>query len=135
MSKRHIVSLSMAGLVLGGSAALAHAGGFYVPEIGPRGVAMGGAMVAQDADPSAVFHNPAGLDGLVGTSEVQVAGGVFLPDLSYFRRPLVDPSTGQMVSFDAVENSNRMAFVPYVGASFATPLPELELGFAVYAPF
>src|SRR6266542_2285588 len=126
MSIRHIVSGSVACLVVA-AAARAHAGGFYVPEIGPRGVAMGGAMVAEDVDPSAVFHNPAGLVGLSNQSEVQVAGALFLPDLSYFRRPLLDPSTGQMVSFDRVSNSNKMAFVPYVGASFATPLPELEL--------
>ncbi len=106
-----------------------------MPEIGPRGVAMGGAMVAEDVDPSAVFHNPAGLVGLHGSPEVQVAGAVFLPDLSYFRRPVLDPSTGQMLHFDRVANRNRMAFVPYVGAAFGTPWPELELGFAVYAPF
>ena len=141
MSHRHSVSATrvvLVGVALAASSfpvAVAHAGGFYVPEIGPRGVAMGGAMVAEDVDPSAIFHNPAGLVGLAGSSEVQVAGAAFLPDLSYFRRPVLDPSTGQMVNFDRVGNRNKMAFVPYVGASFATPWPGLELGFAVYAPF
>jgi long-chain fatty acid transport protein len=135
MSLRHILAGSMACLVVGSIAVRAHAGGFYVPEIGPRGVAMGGAMVSADVDPSAVFHNPAGLAGLAGRSELQLAGALFLPDLSYFRRPVLDPSTGQMVSFGRVENENRLAFVPYLGASFATPIPELTLGFAVYAPF
>jgi long-chain fatty acid transport protein len=138
MSHRHLVvtgAALAAALVSTLVPSAAYAGGFYVPEIGPRGVAMGGAMVAEDVDPSAVFHNPAGLVGLAGTSEVQLAGAAFLPDLSYFRRPLLDPSTGEMVSFDRVGNRNKMAFVPYVGASFATPWPGLELGFAVYAPF
>ncbi len=134
MSNRHLVSASLTCLVVLAPAA-ASAGGFYVPEIGPRSVAMGGAMVAEDVDPSAVFHNPAGLAGLDGSSELQVAGAVFLPDLSYFRRPLLDPSTGQMVTFDRVGNRNKMAFVPYVGASFGTPWKGLELGFAIYAPF
>jgi long-chain fatty acid transport protein len=137
MRSRPLVSSVVVALVASTALAprVARAGGFYVPEIGPRSVAMGGAMAAEDEDASAVFHNPAGLVGLVGTSSVQVAGAAFLPDLSYFRRPVLDPSTGEMVSFDRVGNRNKMAFVPYAGASFATPIAGLELGFAVYAPF
>jgi len=113
----------------------ARAGGFYVPEIGPRSVAMGGAMAAADADASAVFHNPAGLAGLGDTSEVQVAGAMVLPDLTYYRRPVLDPSTGEMLHFRPVENENRVAVVPYLGAAFASGVDDLELGLAVYAPF
>ena len=137
MNIRHLGagSLACVGVVVGWGVGVAHAGGFYVPEIGPRSVAMGGAMVAADADASAVFHNPAGLVGLLDKPEVQVAGAVFLPALSYFRRPVLDPSTGEMVRFDRVENENRMALVPYLGAAFDSGVDGLELGFAVYAPF
>jgi hypothetical protein len=82
MNIRHLVAGSLA-CIVGGGASIAHAGGFYVPEIGPRSVAMGGAMAAQDADASAVFHNPAGLVGLAGAAQLQLAGAVLLPDLSY----------------------------------------------------
>ncbi len=118
-----------------GAIGTARAGGFYVPEIGPRSVAMGGAMVTQDSDASTIFHNPAGLLGLAGDPQVQVAGAVFLPDVSYFRRPVIDPGTGDTITFGRVGNENRMAFVPYLGAAMGSGVPGLELGFAVYAPF
>jgi long-chain fatty acid transport protein len=116
-------------------AGIADAGGFYVPEIGARSVAMGGAMAAQDRDPSAIFHNPAGLAGLGDAPEVSVAGAIVLPDLSYYRRPLLDQSTGQMVYFDRVSNENKVAVVPYVGGAFASGVKNLSLGLAVYTPF
>src|SRR5690349_11879198 len=108
--------------------AIARAGGFYVPEIGARSVAMGGAMAAQDSDASTVFHNPAGLAGLGDEPEVQLASALVLPSLSYFRRPLLDPSTGEMLHFARVDNENHVAFVPYLGAALGSGVRGLELG-------
>ncbi len=48
------------------ASATAHAGGFGIPEIGVRRTAMA-AMVGRPDEPSAVFHNPAGLVGQHGT--------------------------------------------------------------------
>jgi long-chain fatty acid transport protein len=114
----------------------ADAGGFYVPEVGPRAAAMGGAMAAQDADASAVFHNPAGLAGQTGT-QIQFSGTVFLPNLSFFRRPVVDPNspTGEEIRFDRVENTNSVGAAPYLGAVSDFGISNFAAGIAIYAPF
>jgi len=109
------------------------AGGFYVPEIGGRAVGMAGAMTAESADPSAIFHNPAGLTGLTGT-QVQMSGDLVLPDIVHFRRPVLDPATGNQVVFDRTANANGAAAVPFLGASFAVS-PDLVAGFGAYVPF
>ena len=97
--------------------AMARAGGFYVPEIGGRAVGMAGAMTAEAADPSTIFHNPAGLTALAGV-QVQLSGDLVLPDIVNFRQPVRDPATGQTVSFAPVSNQNRAAGVPFLGAAF-----------------
>jgi long-chain fatty acid transport protein len=121
-------------LALLAPAGAARAGGFYVPEIGPRALAMGGAMAAQAADPSAVFHNPAGLTGLRGT-ELQVGGALFFPAVSYFRRPVIDPGSGRELRFNEVRNTNPVGGAPYAGAAFDTGRSDLRLGIALYVPF
>jgi long-chain fatty acid transport protein len=113
--------------------AVAHAGGFYVPEIGPRATGLGGAVAAESADPSATFHNPAGLAAAEGT-QLEVATGLFFPDVTFFRRPVVDPGTGETLRFDRVENSNPLIAAPFLGASHALGR-GVTVGLAVYAPF
>jgi long-chain fatty acid transport protein len=109
------------------------AGGFYVPEIGGRAVGMAGAMTAESADPSAIFHNPAGLAGLSGV-QVQVSGDLVLPDVVHFRRPVRDPAGGGDINFGRVANANGVAAVPFVGASFDAG-HDLVAGFGAYVPF
>jgi long-chain fatty acid transport protein len=113
--------------------ATALAGGFYVPEIGGRAVGMAGAMTAESADPSTIFHNPAGLTALPGV-QMQVSGDLVLPDIVHYRRPVLDPASGSTVSFAEVSNENRAAAVPFLGASFALGR-DLTAGFAAYVPF
>jgi long-chain fatty acid transport protein len=109
------------------------AGGFYVPEIGGRAVGMAGAMTAESADPSTIFHNPAGLTALPG-AQVQLSGDLVLPDIVSFRRPLVDPGTGGTVTFASSSNQNRAAAIPFVGVAFDLG-HDLHAGFAAYVPF
>jgi long-chain fatty acid transport protein len=112
----------------------AHAGGFYVPEIGPRAPAMGAAMTAQAADASSVFHNPAALSGQVGT-EVQVVGAVFFPRVTFYRRPVDDPGTDERIHFAGVRNTNRVGAAPYVGARTDFGRGRVSAGVALYVPF
>lgn len=123
-------------VVVAATSTEAAAGGFYVPEIGPRAPAMGAAMAAQDADSSAIFHNPAGLVGQGGT-QLQVSLNLFVPDLSYFRRPVQDPNSpnGGEIRFSEVENENALLPAPYLGAVSELVDDKLAVGFAVYAPF
>jgi long-chain fatty acid transport protein len=109
------------------------AGGFYVPEIGGRAVGMAGAMTAESADPSTIFHNPAGLTGLRG-AQFQLGGDLVFPDVVHFRRPVRDPVTGNTIAFAPAENTNRLAGVPFAGASFEAG-HGIVLGVAAFVPF
>lgn len=113
---------------------LAHAGGFYVPEIGPKGSAMAGAVVGRQLDTSNIVHNPAGLAGQPG-HQVQVAGSLFLPNVSFYRRPVDDPSSGDEIKFDPVRNTNKVGGAPFVGFSTDAGVENLAVGVGVFVPF
>lgn len=114
----------------------AEAGGFYVPEIGPRETAMAGAAVAQSSETSttAIFHNPANLAGPTGT-RIQVAGSIFLPNVEFYRRPVDDPLSGERIRFGRTRNSNRIGGAPYLGVASDVGVPNLAIGLAVHVPF
>ncbi len=111
----------------------AHAGGFYVPEIGSRAASLGVAVTADVADPSATFHNPAGLAHAAGL-QIELAADLFFPHVTFFRRPLTDPNTGDNLHFDGVSNSNNVIAAPFLGASYRVS-DHLTAGLAVFAPF
>lgn len=111
----------------------ADAGGFYVPEIGTRAVGLGAAVVADNAEPSAIFHNPAGLARAQGL-QLEIATDLFLPRVTFFRRPLTDPNTGANLHFDGVNNTNPVIVAPYLGASLKVA-DRVTAGLAIYAPF
>lgn len=54
------------------------ASGYAVYEWSARGLALGGAMVARDADPSALAFNPSAITGLNGT-QIQIGGTAVAP--------------------------------------------------------
>jgi long-chain fatty acid transport protein len=116
--------------------ALAHAGGFYVPEVGPRALGMSGAMTAQadERDTTAIFHNPAGLAGPEGT-RIQAAGNLFFPNVEFWRAPVDDPSTGDRIRFARTHNTNRVGGAPYVGAASDVTIDDLAIGIGVFVPF
>jgi long-chain fatty acid transport protein len=115
--------------------ALAQAGGFYVPEIGPRAVGMAGAVVADPRDTSAIFHNPAGLAGQRGT-QVQVAGSMFFGNVQFYRRPTDNPQMpGDQIRFDRVRNTNKIGGAPLIAVASDFGVRDLSVGLGVYAPF
>src|SRR5436190_3197992 len=130
-TERRALGMAIAILLIAGRA---RAGGFYVPEIGGRAVGMAGAVTAAGADPSTIFHNPAGLTG-VPRGAIELGGDLVLPDVTYYRRPARDPGTGSTIHFDRVANTNRVAAVPFLGATFDTRRPDLAVGAALYVPF
>jgi long-chain fatty acid transport protein len=69
-SSGSVLALTLAALAL--ASGLAAAGGFYVPGVGPRASAMGGAFIGLADDYSAVHWNPAGITQIEGT-EVTVS--------------------------------------------------------------
>jgi long-chain fatty acid transport protein len=69
-SSGSVLALSLAVLAL--ASGIAAAGGFYVPGVGPRATAMGGAFIGLADDYSAVHWNPAGITQ-IGGLEVTVS--------------------------------------------------------------
>lgn len=61
------LALATIALFTGGAEALVHAGGITNPGYGSQAQPRAGAFVAKADDPSAIFHNPAGLAKLKGT--------------------------------------------------------------------
>jgi long-chain fatty acid transport protein len=65
--RRGITAIVVFSLVFFGLSSLSHGSGFLIYEHGAAAMAMGGAFVALANNPTAVFHNPAGLAFLEGT--------------------------------------------------------------------
>src|SRR5688572_5477260 len=95
--------------IAAGVPASAYAGGFYIPEIGTRAPGLGAAVTAEGAEASSTFHNPATLgfdDGEAeATTDVEASTALFFPSVTFFRRPVMDPNSGDMVYFDRVDDS------------------------------
>lgn len=115
---------------------VAHAGGFYVPEVGPRALGMSGAMTAQapERDTTAIFHNPAGLAGPGGT-RIQAAGNLFFPNVEFWRAPVDDPLSGDRIRFSRTRNTNRVGGAPYLGVASDATIDDLAIGVGVFVPF
>jgi long-chain fatty acid transport protein len=65
--RKYITAIAIFSLVFFGLSALSHGAGFLIYEHGAAAMAMGGAFVALANNPTAVFHNPAGIAFLEGT--------------------------------------------------------------------
>lgn len=76
------------------TAGAAHAGGLFVPGTGPSAQGRAGAFVARADDPSAIYHNPAGLSKTEGT--VVMIGANFLDyDVSFQRAGTYEAPAGE----------------------------------------
>ncbi len=65
--RKYVTAIAIFSLVFFGLSSLSHGSGFLIYEHGAAAMAMGGAFVALANNPSAVFHNPAGIAFLDGT--------------------------------------------------------------------
>ncbi len=122
-------------MILLGPAA-AHAGGFFVPEIGPRAAAMAAAVTAQAEDASAIVQNPAGIAGQEGT-QIQMSTGVFVPSIEFFRRPVVDPNsaTGEQIRFAPTSADSTPSAIPFLGVISDLGRKDLAVGLSLSVPF
>jgi long-chain fatty acid transport protein len=125
-----------AAAIVAGTPAVAFAGGFYIPEIGTRAPGVGAAVAAEGAEASATFHNPATLDDDDDgdTTDVEASTALFFPEVTFFRRPVEDPSTGDMVRFGRVDDTSAVIPAPYLGARHRLG-EKATVGLAIFAPF
>lgn len=118
------------------------AGGFQIPETGTRRTSMG-TVVGRPDDPSAVFHNPAGLSLLDGV-HVFAHAGVAMISTEFFLAPwdLRDDGTygsdeflGQTAGadgyYDPIQPSRAMGVIPMIVAT-ARLTPKLVAAASVY---
>ncbi len=115
--------ISMAALALFFSTA-ATAGGFYIPEQGVRGMAMGNAYTAIADDASAIWFNPAGIGFQDGT--VITAGADVITPTNEFT------PTGSATVY---KTKSKNFFVPHGYVSYGNENLPVTLGLGIYAPF
>ncbi len=93
--------------------------------VGPKAIGMGGAFVGIADDPTAIFHNPAGMTQLKG-HQFQVGFDTLLTDENY--TPPSPPTAGTTESAD-----HDMIPVPELGYTYGG-LKNIALGFGIFFP-
>ncbi|MFO0723328.1 MAG: outer membrane protein transport protein [Myxococcota bacterium] len=124
---------------------LASAGGFFVGDVGARGLGRAGAFIAAPDSVLALHYNPAGLSLLSEGLHVEVDMSTVSLDYSFKRTcPCVAPTTANAASLDATlaaspafagvaNNSAGVQIIPYISAAYQLPWKHLTLAAAVYA--
>jgi len=120
------VHIALAIGVLAGSATMAMAGGFQIPEMGVKAMGMGNAFTAIADDPTANWFNPAGLS-FQGTAIT--AGGVVV-------MPKVDFASNTSNPFHPTSSSadKKTILVPHIYAVIKTD-SDLTAGIGINSPF
>ena len=136
--RSHLMSLCAAALIVGTTSA-AHAGGFGIPEIGVRRTAMG-AVIGRPDDPSALYHNPAGLV-LEDDWTIYISAGVSLLHTSFELAPWDDSSQYLGVQpqsngyYAPVRPSRAIGVIPMIavaGRPLPRLVPDLHVGAGVF---
>ncbi|HEY1812558.1 MAG TPA: outer membrane protein transport protein [Kofleriaceae bacterium] len=122
-------------------AATAHAGGFGIPEIGVRRTGMG-AVIGRPDDPSALYHNPAGLV-LDDDWTVYISCGASFLKSSIELAPWDDGRSSQFLGvqpqangyYAAISPSRAFGVIPMIavaGRPLPRRFPKLHLGAGVF---
>lgn len=130
MLTRHGTSAALATSVLAvflGAPGPAHAGGFALFEQGARGMGFAGAFTAQASDPSAIFHNAAGIGFLQGRH--LYLGGTLVAPSATFEGASPFPGAGVTEEGDA-----GVLFPPAVYYTHALA-PDIVAGVGLHVPF
>jgi len=105
-------------------AAAVRANGFYIQEFSGRGIAQGGATIADPGEASAVYFNPAMLPMMDRDFNLMLGVTTYFPDATY-----EDPSDGEKV--DAADDP---APAPFAFVSYR-PIEGLAIGVGAYTRF
>lgn len=114
----------------------AHAGGFGIPEVGVRRTAMA-SIIGRPDDPSAIYHNPAGLVLQHGV-ELYASFGLSLLDTEFRLAPWDQSDRFLGVSpqsdgyYGKVTPSRALGVIPMIAATAEVLPGRLVLGAAVY---
>src|SRR3954464_4218910 len=127
MSIRRRVRAAAVAAALALAPASARAAGFAIFEQGARGMGFAGAFTAQANDPSAIFHNAAGIAFLKG-KQVYLGGTLIHPPSTFTGD---DPFPGSAV----IQTADVGLLVP-PAAYYTQPFSErIVLGIGLHTPF
>ncbi|MEI6205932.1 MAG: OmpP1/FadL family transporter [Desulfuromonadales bacterium] len=118
---------------LTGTASLAGAAGLKVNEQGAKAMAMGNAFVAQADDPSALFHNPAGIAFLKGVQVNLGTTTIYVPSTEFRGTAPLSGNAPQGVGGASIyeKSKNDIFLAPAFYASYSLEKLPLSFGFAV----
>ncbi len=125
--RRCITALVIFSLVFFGLSSLSHGAGFLIYEHGAAAMAMGGAFVALANNPSAIFHNPAGIAFLEGT-QISLGTTLIFPVASLSLPNWPDPA------YQSVDQVSQM-FYPssfYISHKISD---KIVAGFGFFNPY
>lgn len=119
----------------------ARAGGFYISDIGTRGMARAGAFVAAPDSLVALHYNPAGLSRLRGL-HAEASLSIVGMSLDYQRKcPCLLPSNPEGFLLDpaleasfAPVSSNTPLAIPFLGVAYGLPMWDLTVALGAYGP-
>lgn len=129
------VLLAVVSAALAGTATLASAAGLRVNEQGAKAMAMGNAFAAQADDPSALFHNPAGIAFLKGTQANIGSTTIIVPSTEFHgTAPLTGNAPGDVGTATTSENAKQDIFTPIsVYATHTFEGTPISLGLGINA--
>jgi len=105
-------------------AGMARANGFYIQEFSAKGIAQGGASIADPSEASAVYFNPALLPLLHKDLNLTLGVTTYFPSARY-----ENPDTGETTAADDSPQPVPFAFLTY------RPIEGLALGVGAYTRF
>ncbi len=123
--------------------ATADAGGFYLSDIGARGMGRAGAFVANPDNVLALHYNPAGLSLLKGL-HVELSLTTVLTNVKFERTcPCLPADFANQVAADAAleaqfagnpAESNTTIFIPFLGLAYGFDFLDTTVGLALWGP-
>jgi len=125
--KKNIAAIVAFSLVLLGLSPLTHGAGFLIYEHGAAAMAMGGAFVAVADNPTAIFHNPAGIAWLDGT-QISFGTTLIIPSYSLSLPNWPDPT------FQSIDTESKL-FYPstfYISHKLSD---RIVAGFGFFSPY
>jgi long-chain fatty acid transport protein len=127
MGKKGMAVVTALILLLSSGLQDAKASGFLIYEHGARATGLAGTLTARGGDPSAIFYNPAGIAGLMGT-QIYLGTTLIFPDGKFAG---ADPFPG----FGVVEQYKSAVFFPsnlYITHQLGE---QWTLGLGVFSPY
>jgi long-chain fatty acid transport protein len=121
--RKYITALVIFSLMFLGFSSLSHSAGFLIYEHGAAAMAMGGAFVAVANNPTAIFHNPAGIAFLEGT---QVSFGTTL---------ITSNSSLNLTNLGTIAETKKQWFYPSTAYITHKITDRIVAGFGFFTPY